>query len=133
VYHLAILSTAVFLSLNLLASPQPALPKQSFQKCLPAGITASDVVSTRWVRPSNTIEKTTVEQKLAELKAKCKSGRIVDSNGREIRFFRLQGCWGNPPVNYQEILEQQDKELQKLKKRYTVIEMTCNPEGAPIH
>jgi len=133
VYLLAILSTAVLLSFNVVASPKPPPPKQSFAKCLPAGITASDVVSTRLVRPANTIEKTTVEQKLVELKAKCKSGRIVDSKGKEIRFFRLQGCWGNPPVDYQEILEEQNKQLEKLKKRYTVIEMTCNPEGAPIH
>jgi hypothetical protein len=133
VYQLAVLCAAIFLSFNVLASPKPPAPRQSFANCLPAGITASDVVSARFVRSRNTIEKTTVEQKLVEIKAKCKSGRIVDSKGKEVRFFRLQGCWGNPPVGYQEILEEQNKQLEKLKKRYTVIEMTCNPEGAPIH
>jgi hypothetical protein len=37
---------------------------------------------------------------------------------------------GNPPADYQEILQRQREELEKLKKQYTVIEMTCNPEGA---
>src|SRR5262245_42143852 len=110
------ISAAIFVSFNVLASSKPPASKQSLAKCLPAGITASDVVSARFVRSRNTIEKTTVEQKLIEIKAKCKSGKIVDSKGKEIRFFRLQGCWGNPPVDYQEILEEQNKQLEKLKK-----------------
>ena len=72
-------------------------------------------------------------EKLIELKARCKSGRLVDAAGKQIYFYRLKGCWGNPPVDYQEILDQQGKELEKLRKRYTVIEMTCNPEGVQIN
>jgi len=76
-----------------------------------------------------TIKKTTVEQRLIELDARCDKGKLVDAAGKEIYFYRLKGCWGNPPPDYQEILQRQNEELEKLRKRYTVIEMTCNPEG----
>jgi hypothetical protein len=68
----------------------------------------------------------TVQNKLVEMKARCRKGRLVDSKGREIRFFHLS-CWGNPPENYQEIRRRETTELAKLKKRYTVIEFGCNP------
>jgi len=74
----------------------------------------------------------TVKEKLVSLKARCKKGKLVDGSGRQIYFFRMTGCWGNPPDNYQEILDRQNSELIRLKKRYTVIEMTCNPSGEPI-
>jgi hypothetical protein len=75
------------------------------------------------------VKKTTVEQRLIELDAHCDNGKLVDAAGKEIYFYRLKGCWGNPPADYQEILEQQNEHLEQLRKRYTVIEMTCNPEG----
>jgi len=87
-------------------------------RCLPAGIKISDVVSPRL----------TVEGRLIELQARCEHGRLVDVNGKEIRFYRLIGCWGNPPTDYRERLRQQRTELEGLKARYTVIEMTCSPE-----
>ncbi len=124
----AVLSPGVLLFVNLLLTA----PKQ-FQTCLPPGIAATDVVSAQLVKSSNTVKKTTVAQKLTELKARCKSGRLVDATGKQIYFYRLEGCWGNPPPDYQEILARQDKELKKLRKRYLVIEMTCNPEGVQIH
>jgi hypothetical protein len=74
----------------------------------------------------------TVAEKLASLKARCKKGMLIDGHGRQIYFFQLAGCWGNPPDNYQEILENQNTELIRLRKRYTVIEMTCNPSGIQI-
>ncbi len=98
-------------------------------KCLPSGIQQEDVVSAVGFKRREVV---TVAQKLRSLKARCKRGRLVDSNGRAIYFFRLTGCWGNPPDNYQEILEKQNKELIRLRKRYTVIEMTCNPSGQQI-
>jgi len=124
----AVFSPGFLLCVNLLLTA----PKQ-FQTCLPPGISATDVVSAQLVKSSNTVKKTTVAQKLIELKARCKSGKLVDAAGKQIYFYRLTGCWGNPPADHQEILEQQDKELAKLRKRYTVIEMTCNPEGVQIH
>ena len=124
----AIFGPGILLCMNLVS----AAP-QRFQTCLPPGITASDVVSAQLLKSTNTVKRITVEQKLIELKARCKKGKLVDAAGKELYFFRMTGCWGNPPADYQEILEQQDKELEKLKKRYRVIEMTCNPEGAQIH
>jgi hypothetical protein len=126
--RISILGTAVFLFLNLVTNGF-----QSFSRCLPKEIKPSDVVSSRLVGSSNVLKKTTVEEKLIQLKASCKKGKLVDAAGREIRFYRLEGCWGNPPADYQEILQKQSEELEKLRRQYTVIEMTCNPEGVLIH
>ena len=118
-----------FLSLTI----SPAV-KSSCCACLPKGIQPADVVSYGGAKPGAEKGKPaiTVKEKLASLKARCKNGRLVDGAGKQIYFFHLEGCWGNPPENYQEILEKQNRELIRLKKRYTVIEMTCNPSGEPI-
>ena len=113
-----------------------AAPPTRFQHCLPEGTKLTDVVSAIIARPGAgpaASKKITVEQKLLELKARCKKGKLVDASGREIRFYRLVGCWGNPPADYQEILARQTEEVEKLKKKYTVIEMTCNPDGTQPH
>ncbi len=73
--------------------------------------------------------KETVIHRLDKIGARCKSGKLVDPKGKEIRFYRLQGCWGNPPADYLEILEQQKTELTQLKKKFTVIEITCSQSG----
>jgi hypothetical protein len=103
-------------------------------QCLPEAVKPTDVVSTTVVQTDGgtLVEKITVEQKLTELKANCKNGKLVDGAGNEIYFYKLTGCWGNPPRNYQEILERQEDKLATLRKQYTVIEMTCNPSGLPI-
>jgi len=101
--------------------------------CLPKGIQSSDVVSFRGAKPFLQKGKAiTVGETLVRLKAHCEKGKLIDGSGKQIYFFRLKGCWGNPPNDYQEILERQNAELIKLRKRYTVIEMTCNPSGEPI-
>ena len=105
---------------------------QRFKSCLPSTVKPTEVVTLRTVTTTNTVEKITVEQKLTELKARCKNGKLVDASGKEIHFFRMTGCWGNPPPDYQEILEKQNNELEKLRKRYLVIEITCNPDGIKI-
>jgi hypothetical protein len=100
-------------------------------KCLPPGIQLSDVVEAK--PDGDAREAVTVAHKLAQLNASCsRSNKLVDDAGREIVFYRLKGCWGNPPDNYDEILAQQQKELDEMKKEHTVIEMTCNPSGVPI-
>ena len=33
----------------------------------------------------------------------------------------------------QEILQRQNAALERLRMRYTVVEMTCNPEGVRLH
>ena len=103
--------------------------------CLPVGIKPTDVVSAQAVKPGanrDQVKTITVAQKLKELRARCRKRKLVDASGREIRFYKLIGCWGNPPEDYQEQLERQTKELAKLRKRYRVIEMTCNPLGQQI-
>ena len=126
------MSLMFLLSAALLAtlSPSPSCAGNT-DRCLPAGIQSTDVVSAQVAGPrmKSEIVTVTVAQKLKELKARCRKGRLVDPRGREIRFYRLIGCWGNPPDDYQEQIERQAKELAKLRRRYHVIEMTCNPSG----
>jgi len=90
--------------------------------CLPKDIQLDESVS--YSGKGN--RKVTVEQKLAELKARCRNGKLVDLRRREIRFFR-PSCWGNPPPDYLEIKKRENEELSKLKRRYTVIAFGCNP------
>ena len=99
--------------------------------CLPNGIKLDTIVSItrKTLKSDDQIERETVKQRLDNLNARCKAGKLVDGKNREIRFYELQGCWGNPPFNYEEILNNQRKELLELKKKYTVIELTCNPSG----
>ena len=70
--------------------------------------------------------RVTVEQKLVEMKARCRNGKLVDLKNREIRFFR-PSCWGNPPPDYLEIQKRENEELAKLKRRYAVVVFACNP------
>lgn len=101
-------------------------------KCLPPDVKDDSVVSaTTSTSPQGvpSIKQVTVAQTLKKLKARCSRGNLVDGKRRPITFFKLQGCWGNPPADSMEILARQKAELAKLKKKYTVIEMTCNPGG----
>ncbi len=109
-------------------------PKQSFEACLPKDIKATEVIAveTKNSRKGDVVtKKITVKDKLAQMKAGCQKGKLVDAAGREIRFYRLVGCWGNPPADYLEILERQQHGIDELKKHYTVIEISCNPSGSP--
>jgi hypothetical protein len=67
----------------------------------------------------------TVGEALRLLEARCQESKLVDKAGREIYFFHLTGCWGNPPVDYEELLALQAQEAQRLKKQYTVLEIPC--------
>ena len=101
---------------------------------MPPDIKATDVVSAEPAVSSGgitTVKTITVGQKLIELRAHCRRGKLVDAKGKEIRFYRLTGCWGTPPPDYLKIMQHQADELKELKKKYTVIEMTCNPSGIP--
>jgi hypothetical protein len=99
--------------------------------CLPKDIKLDTVVSVIRKTPGlrGEVERESVKQRLDKLDARCKSGKLVDGQNREIRFYQLQGCWGNPPPDYQEIMNRQREELEELKKKYNVIEITCNPSG----
>jgi hypothetical protein len=103
--------------------------------CLPPDIQPGDVVSVEAV-PSGPhraeVKTITVAKKLKELRARCRKRKLVDAKGREIRIYRLLGCWGNPPDDYQEQLARQSRELASLRKRYRVIEVQCIPSGPQI-
>ena len=91
--------------------------------CLPENRKLTDIVS----REQDKI--ITVADKLQQFQARCDNEKIVDSSGKEIRFYELTGCWGNAPANYQEILAKQAEEIETLQEQYTLILMTCNPDG----
>jgi hypothetical protein len=74
----------------------------------------------------------TLSQRLSQLGGRCRRGKLVDRKGREIRVFD-GACWGNPPADYLEILEEQRKTLIEMKKRYTVIEILCDPRTASTY
>ena len=118
----------VFLNAALLVMLSPVLAcAGNIDSCLPAGVKSTDVVGVRVERGKGMT--VTVADKLKDLKARCRKHKLFDAKGREIRFYQLIGCWGNPPEDYQQQLARQATELAKLRKRYRVIEMTCNPSG----
>ena len=97
--------------------------------CLPTSVKAEDIVRVFELpsRTGNVRTKTvTVAASLKSIKATCSKGKLVDGRKKEIKFFRIEGCWGNPPADYLEIQEHQQRELADLKRKYTVIEMSCN-------
>lgn len=102
-----------------------------FQACLPADIGRMDIVSAE-LGAGNLVNRLNVAQALDKLQAKCDASKLVDGNGRELKFYRLQGCWGTPPPNANEIKVKQAQELASLRQTYTVVEMTCNPGGYPL-
>jgi len=96
--------------------------------CLPKNVELAAIVQGE---PENDSAKgepkpVTVEQRLNELKARCKNGKLFDRTGKEIYFVHLIGCWGNPPEDYQEQLDRQQQELKRLKEKYTVVEISCS-------
>ena len=95
--------------------------------CFPSGFTANELV-----KAGSTGRSKTIGERLAELKARCRYGKLVDRNNREIRFYR-DACWGNPPADYLDILDKQRREIARLKKRFTVIEIGCDPRTVVLN
>ena len=93
--------------------------------CLPEGYRSTDVVSYR-NKHKDEDAHLTIEDKLLELKAHCKEGKLVDGKGTEIRFFRF-ACFGNPPSDYEELKQKELQELERLQRKYCVIVMECDP------
>ena len=125
-----LMATAI-INLALIASlffgAVPARPSERFSGCLPAGISLDSLVT---IEPAKANQhgatmKVTVSMRLVQLKARCKRGKLVDGKGKQIYFYALLGCWGNPPADYLELLEHQAQEIQRLKKKYTVIQIPC--------
>jgi hypothetical protein len=100
--------------------------------CLPNNIKADSIVSAVMVS-NNQIKKTTVQQTLKAMSARCQGKQLVDGTGRKVTFFQQIGCGGAPP-SPQMIQEMANSRanLVKLKKTFRVVEMTCNPGGIPL-
>jgi hypothetical protein len=115
------------------AMPKAKTPAIAASKyvCLPAEIEPDTIIETRRIKSRVGVRliKETAVQRLTKLNARCRAGKLFDGKGREIRFYQLEGCWGNPPPDHLEIVARQERELQNLKKKFTVIEVTCNPTG----
>jgi hypothetical protein len=111
----------------LICSPPVDGMKKGFIACLPAGTNLEEVISLPQPKSNSgtASKRVTLGETLSRLNARCKKGKLIAGNGREIRFYRLIGCWGNPPEDYQEQLARQTQELQRLKKKYTVVEIPC--------
>lgn len=94
--------------------------------CMPAEIDLDNAVLIETGMGNQSAKaKVTVRIRLAQLKARCKNAKLVDGRGRQIRFYNLIGCWGNPPADYEALLKQQAGEIKRLQKRYTVIQIPC--------
>ena len=117
-----VLNLFIFLNCGTAAEAE----RPPWQACLPQNVKLSDVVSVQRGKNSIAVSKRTVDDRLKELKARCRNGKLTDERGKQIYFYRLIGCWGNPPSDYLERLEQQRVKLRELRKRYTVVEMTCD-------
>ena len=105
----------------------------SLTTCLPDDVKPEMVVALE-SPPETTTAKpkpVTVKQRLWQLKAHCKDGKLLDGQGKEIRFVHLIGCWGNPPADYQEQLDRQQKEVKELSEKYTVIQIPCSQSKDP--
>lgn len=113
-------STLLFLALTVLAgcgeqstehataAPTPTLENpDAIAACLPTGVTLDTKVSDKEGTSSETVKDT-----LARYRAKTKNHKLLDLNGREIRFY--QSSAKGLAIN-------KDKEYNKLRKRCTVI------------
>jgi imidazolonepropionase-like amidohydrolase len=97
--------------------------------CLPSNVKPADVVSaeqTRGDRPE--LVTITVQDTLKQLRARCVRGTLVDRNGQEIRFY-LVHCFGAPTPYAIETMRREQADLEALRQRYRVIEMSG---GRPI-
>lgn len=110
-------------------TPAQLTDRAAVAKLLPADVRL-DTVSESGLGGGN---KLTVEDMLIRVQARIsQDGKLVDAAGKPITFFQLTGCWGNPPANYQQIIDDQNDRLAELRKTHTVITLTCNPSGMPI-
>lgn len=119
----------LFIHLLLLDLNCTSFARQRFP-CLPPDLKPTDIVSAERVGDPPEILTVTVEEKLIQLDARCKRGKLLDGKGKEIRFYRAHR-FGAPTAYALEIMRREQDELEALRKKYTVIEMTCDPSGKP--
>jgi hypothetical protein len=118
---------ALALMLTLLTTASGS-KSQRFSSCLPEGVKLNSEIleeSDGSTRAKGSPK--TVTSKLTELRARCKNRKLVTRTGKEIRIVQLIGCWGNPPADYEEQLQRQERELKELREKYIVIEIPCSP------
>lgn len=117
-------AAAIVMSMAILAVPILAQKYSCLRK---------DIELTRVVQQTSSTSSrpVSVAEKLKELKARCRRGRLVDRRGRQISFYELQGCWGNPPADYRQVLEKQRKEVAVLRRKFTVVEFACDQGVSP--
>ncbi len=104
------------------AMPEKTVGKMNFEN-LPDGVKLSDQTV-----KEGTDEKSTVEKDLQKIGAKYDGDKLVDKNGKEIKFYK-------PPVRgasqgFEEDQKQRkidEKELKDLKEKYTLIILYVNP------
>jgi len=110
------------------------LKASRFSSCLPDGVNDQTIVTATMQSTANGqtfIEKVTVVEKLSTMQATCTDNKLRDVNAKEIRFYRLVGCWGARPDDADEQLARQSAEISALEETYTVVTLTCNPGGIP--
>lgn len=74
------------------------------------------------------ISTITVEKKLKQIGAKYVDGKLVDKNGKEIRFFKPQIRGMSEGFEKdQQHQKNEAKRLADLKEKFTVIEIYINP------
>ena len=95
----------LLLTFLIISGAAGASAQSRWQSCLPEDVKADEVIAIEPNFKGGAGRQITVYDKLKQLRAKCRGQKVMDPRGREIHFYRLTGCWGNPPENYQEILE----------------------------
>ena len=124
---------ALALMLTLLTTASGS-KSQRFSSCLPEGVKlTTEILEDSDGSTSAKDKPKTVASKLAELRARCKNRKLVSRNGKEIRIVQLIGCWGNPPEDYQEQVQRQQREIEELRKKYIVIEIPCTQNKTIAH
>jgi hypothetical protein len=127
------LLSALVLALTLL-TPVSGAKTNRLASCLPEGVKlTSEILEQSAGSTSAKGKPKTVASKLAELRARCKNKKLFTRNGKEIRIVQLIGCWGNPPEDYQEQVQRQQREIEELRKKYIVIEIPCTQNKTIAH
>ena len=100
--------------------------------CLPESRKLTDISSVEGFadtpEEANNLKKNTISDVLRKLRARCENNLLVDGKGKEIRFYNLKFCGGAAPS--QEIMSRETEKLEALQKKYAVVTITCNPDGA---
>ncbi|MDP9202022.1 MAG: amidohydrolase family protein [Gemmatimonadota bacterium] len=110
-----------------LSADHSPVVEQAFS-CLPSNVKPADVVWAELSRgaPPKLIT-VTVEDTLKQLRARCARGTLVDPDGKEVRFYPVH-CFGSPTPYAIETLRRERADLEALRKRYRVIEMSAIPQ-----